>query len=123
MFGNQKSKANMYADIDNYVSGADFERKWFESVIMILNRVKDGFYTPMDAQKKLIEVCDGLQWVQENINEKLNSQHRTLLKNIYSVNIQIINGAIQTKNMEYLDIVISTLKTITEPYYKSSEVA
>jgi hypothetical protein len=122
MFDSQKNKAGVYATVDNIaLSGADFEKKWFESAIMILNRVKSGFYPTMEAQTMLIKVCDGLQWIQENLNEKLVSQHRTLLKNIYSVNIQILNGAIQTKNMELLDIVISTLETITQPYYRNQK--
>ena len=64
-----------------------------------------------------------MQWVQANLNERLSSQHRTLLKQIYSVNIQIINSAIETKNMGYLDIVISSLKTTMEPYYRRKDVA
>ena len=122
MFSNHKNKASIYAEVDNTaVTGADFEKKRFESAIMVLKRVKAGFYPMMEAQTMLIKVCDGLQWIQENLNEKLVSQHRTLLKNIYSVNIQILNGAIQTKNMELLDIVISTLETITEPYYRNTK--
>ncbi len=118
MFTPQK-KLNTYVDIHNTVEGPDFERRWFESVIMVLNQIKGGMYNPIITHKKLIEVRDGLQWVQENMNDRLNSQHRTMLKAIYSVNIQIITGAIESKNMDYLDIVISSLKTVMEPYYKN----
>jgi hypothetical protein len=121
MFGAKQNGISMYNTVDSSVSGAQFEQKWFESVIMVLTRIKENYYIPVEAHRRLIEVCEGLQWVQENLNEKLNSQHRTLLKSLYSVNIQIINGAIETKNMEYLDIVISTLKTITQPYYRNGD--
>ena len=113
---NIKKALNAYTEIDNNLSGAAFEQRWFESVIMVLMRVQNGYYNPVEAHKKLIEVCDGLGWIQENLNEKLSSQHRTLLKSIYSTSIQIINGAIATKNFQYLDIVISSLRTVIEPY-------
>jgi hypothetical protein len=114
---NKKALA-AYTQIDDNVSPAEFERRWYESVIMVLQRIQNNYYNPVDAHIKLIEVCDGLGWIQENLNERLNSQHRTLLKQIYSTSINIINGAIATKNMQYLDIVISSLKTVMEPYNK-----
>jgi hypothetical protein len=111
-------KLNAYINVQNNVGGADFEKQWFESAIMVLNQIQAGMHNPVATHAKLIEVRDGLQWIQENLNERLNSQHRTMLKSIYSVNIQVINGVIETKNTDYLSIVISTLKTIMEPYYK-----
>jgi hypothetical protein len=117
---NSKKALNAYIEIDNNLTGADFEKKWFESVIMVLNRIQSGsFYNQVETHVKLIEICDGLQWIQENLNEKLNSQHRTLLKQIYSLSIQIINGAIATNNMTYLSIVTASLKTVLEPYCKT----
>jgi len=118
---NNKFNIAAYQEVSDNVEGADFEKKWFESVIMVLVRIKSGHYNPIEAHTRLIKVCEGLQWVQENLNEKLSSQHRTLLKSIYSTNIQIINGAIDTKNFDYLDIVIASLKTVTEPYYRRSQ--
>jgi len=118
MFG-AKNKLNAYVDVQNTVTGADFERRWFESVIMVLNQIQAGMYDPVKTHIKLIEVRDGLQWVQSNLNERLNSQHRTMLKNIYSTNIQIINCAIEARNMSYLDIVIASIKTIVEPYSRT----
>ena len=85
---------------------------------MILQRIQAMYYTPVEAHIKLIERGDGLGWIQENLNEKLSSQHRTMLKSIYSNNIIIINGAIATKDMAYLDIVIASLRVVMEPYYR-----
>ena len=120
MFGSQNA-LKTYVSIDNNMHGASFEQRWFESVVMILKRIQKGEFDAVATHIKLLEVCDGLQWVQENLNEKLNSQHRTMLKNIYSTNIQILNGAIQTKNMDFLSIVIASIETITAPYYKKSD--
>jgi hypothetical protein len=122
MFG-AKNSLNAYVDVQNTVTGADFERRWFESVIMVLNQIQAGMHDPVKTHIKLLEVRDGLQWVQSNLNERLNSQHRTMLKNIYSTNIQIINSAIEAKNISYLDIVITSIKTILEPYNKTMEMA
>ncbi|MEI7531547.1 MAG: hypothetical protein WCK52_06410 [Betaproteobacteria bacterium] len=118
-----KKGVNTYIEVDENLQGAAFEQRWFESVVMTLKRVQDGYFNVVEAHKKLIEICEGMQWVQANLNERLSSQHRTLLKQIYSVNIQIINSAIETKNMGYLDIVISSLKTTMEPYYRRKDVA
>ncbi len=121
---NKKNPFDAYIDVDsNNLSDADFEKKWYESVIMVLQRIQATYYNPVEAHIKLIEIGDGLGWIQENLNEKLNSQHRTLLKSIYSNNITIINGAIATKNMTYLDIVIASLRTVMEPYYKNAPIA
>jgi hypothetical protein len=117
MFTNRNA-LKTYTSIDDNLSGASFEKRWFESVIMILGRVKAGEFNSVESHKILLKVMEGLQWVQENLNEKLGSQHRTMLKNIYSLGIQIINGAIATGNMQYLEIVISSLKTVLEPYEK-----
>lgn len=111
-----------YVDIDNNISGADFEKKWFESVIALLRKIQAGEFDPVMTHKKLLEISEGLQWIQENLNEKLSSQHRTLLKSIYSTSIQIMNGAIQTRNTEYLGIVIACLETVVQPYYRKNDV-
>jgi hypothetical protein len=41
-----------------------------------------------------------------------------MLKTIYSTNIQILNGAIQSQNFEYLPLVISSMEVILAPYNK-----
>ncbi|MBU3575926.1 hypothetical protein [Polynucleobacter sp. UK-Mo-2m-Kol15] len=110
-----------YVDIDNNITGADFEKKWFESVIALLRKIQAGEFDAVMTHKKLLEISEGLQWIQENLNEKLSSQHRTLLKSIYSTSIQIMNGAIQTRNTEYLGIVIACLETVVQPYYRKSD--
>jgi endonuclease/exonuclease/phosphatase (EEP) superfamily protein YafD len=110
-----------YIDIDNNISGADFEKKWFESVIALLRKIQAGEFDAVMTHKKLLEISEGLQWIQENLNEKLSSQHRTLLKSIYSTSIQIMNGAIQTRNTEYLGIVIACLETVVQPYYRKAD--
>jgi hypothetical protein len=118
---NKRNPLAAYNDANENVSGPDFEKKWYESVVMILQLIQKNHFSAVDAHIKLIEVCDGLGWIQENLNEQLNSQHRTLLKGIFSNSIQIINGAIQTNNMEYLDIVIASLKTMMGPYNVKTE--
>ena len=110
-----------YVDIDNNITGADFEKKWFESVIALLRKIQAGEFDAVMTHKKLLEISEGLQWIQENLNEKLSSQHRTLLKSIYSTSIQIMNGAIQTRNTEYLGIVIACLETVVQPYYRKPD--
>jgi len=110
-----------YTTVQNHVQGAEFEKRWFESVIMVLNRIQAGQYDPVTTHVRLIEVREGLQWVQENLNERLNSQHRTLLKSIYSTNIRIINGVIETLNTDMLTIVIASIKTILKPYERKTE--
>ncbi len=110
-----------YVDIDNNITGADFEKKWFESVIALLRKIQAGEFDAVMTHKKLLEISEGLQWIQENLNEKLSSQHRTLLKSIYSTSIQIMNGAIQTRNTEYLGIVIACLETVVQPYYRKAD--
>lgn len=110
-----------YIDIDNNITGADFEKKWFESVITLLRKIQAGEFDAVMTHKKLLEISEGLQWIQENLNEKLSSQHRTLLKSIYSTSIQIMNGAIQTRNTEYLGIVIACLETVVQPYYRKAD--
>ncbi|MBU3580224.1 hypothetical protein ICN17_09455 [Polynucleobacter sp. 73C-SIWE] len=110
-----------YIDIDNNITGADFEKKWFESVITLLRKIQTGEFDAVMTHKRLLEISEGLQWIQENLNEKLSSQHRTLLKSIYSTCIQIMNGAIQTRNTEYLGIVIACLETVVQPYYRKSD--
>jgi hypothetical protein len=120
MFGQAKA-IKAYVAVDDNLEGASFEHRWFESVIMMLNRIKDGYYDAVNTHKYLIEINQGLQWVQENLNERLTSQHRTLLKSMYSMNIQIINGAIETKNTEYLPVVISSLQTIMRPYERRQQ--
>ena len=110
-----------YIDIDNNITGADFEKKWFESVIALLRKIQAGEFDAVMTHKKLLEISEGLQWIQENLNEKLSSQHRTLLKSIYSTSIQIMNGAIQTRNTKYLGIVIACLETVVQPYYRKPD--
>ena len=118
MFGNN-NPIKSYIDIDNKVSGAAFEKRWFESVIMVLKFIQNNQYTPVTAHKKLIEVSDGLKLVKANLNDKLEAQHMAMLTNIYRLCIQVINTAIQTKNMSYLAIVVTSLQVVIEPYYKT----
>ena len=99
------------------LSGAEFEKAWFESVVMVLNRVKSGnIYSQVEATIKLVEVAEGLGWISTNLNEAISSQHRQMLKTIYSTCIQILNMTIETKNFEYLDIVISSMSAIDQKY-------
>jgi hypothetical protein len=115
-----KNSLKAYANVQNTVQGADFEKRWFESVLMVLNQIKAGLLDPVITHVRLIEIRDGLQWIQENLNERLNSQHRTMLKAIYSANIQVINSIIETKNIEFIEIVIASLKAIIAPYDRKS---
>ena len=115
-----KNSLKAYANVQNTVQGADFEKRWFESVLMVLNQIKAGLLDPVMTHVRLIEIRDGLQWIQENLNERLNSQHRTMLKAIYSANIQVINSIIETKNIEFIEIVIASLKAIIAPYDRKS---
>ena len=116
---NSRNPIDTYVAIDNSQQGASFEKQWFESVLMLVNRVMNNEFNPVETHKKLLEVCEGLQWVQENLNEKLNSQHRTLLKNIYGTNIQILNSAMKTGNLEYLPLVAKSIQIILEPYQRN----
>lgn len=116
-----KNSLKAYSNVQNTVQGADFEKRWFESVLMVLNQIKSGLLDPVVTHVRLIEIRDGLQWIQENLNERLNSQHRTMLKSIYSANIQVINSVIETKNLEFIDIVIASLKAIMAPYERKAE--
>jgi hypothetical protein len=119
-----KKGLNAYSTVQNSVQGgADFEKRWFESVVMVLNQVQNDLLDPVLTHVRLIEVRDGLQWIQENLNERLPSQQRTMLKSIYSLNIQIINGALETKNTEYLPMVVSSIKTVLQPYERRTAVA
>jgi hypothetical protein len=123
MFSAKKS-LSAYSTVQNSVQGgADFEKRWFESVVMVLNQVQNNLLDPVLTHVRLIEVRDGLQWIQENLNERLPSQQRTMLKSIYSLNIQIINGALETKNTEYLPMVVSSIKTVLQPYERRVDVA
>jgi hypothetical protein len=115
-----KNSLKAYANVQNTVQGADFEKRWFESVLMVLNQIKAGLLDPVMTHVRLIEIRDGLQWIQENLNERLNSQHRTMLKAIYSANIQVINSIIETKNIEFIEIVMASLKAIIAPYDRKS---
>jgi hypothetical protein len=117
---NTRSAINTYVAVDDTQNGASFEKRWFESVLTLINRVMNNEFNPVEAHKKLLEVCEGLQWVQENLNEKLNSQHRTLLKNIYGTNIQILNSAMKTGDFEYLPLVAQSIQIILEPYDRST---
>jgi hypothetical protein len=64
MFATKKS-VNAYSSVQNTVQGgADFEKRWFESVVMVLNQVHDGLLAPVLTHVRLIELRDGLQWVQ-----------------------------------------------------------
>jgi hypothetical protein len=122
MFSTKKSM-NAYSTVQNSVQGgADFEKRWFESVVMVLNQVQNNLLDPVLTHVRLIEVRDGLQWIQENLNERLPSQQRTMLKSIYSLNIQIINGALETKNTEYLPMVVASIKTVLQPYERRTVV-
>jgi hypothetical protein len=119
-----KKGLNAYSTVQNSVQGgADFEKRWFESVVMVLNQVQNGLLDPVLTHVRLIEVRDGLQWIQENLNERLPSQQRTMLKSIYSLNIQIINGALETNNTEYLQMVVSSIKTVLQSYERRTDVA
>jgi len=115
----KKNPLSIYQEMDNDVApGAAFEKRWYESVIRSLNNIMNNQLTPLESHKRLIEICDGLEWIQNNLNENLSTQHRELLQKVFDICIQIINGAIKADKMEYLDIVISSLNTVAEPYKK-----
>lgn len=118
---NFKTAIKTYASIDDNLTGAHFEQRWFESVVMTLNAIKDEKYDAHESHQKMIEITTSLQWIQENLNEKLEAKHRTLLKSIYSTNIQILLDCIQTRNYEYLDIVITSLEACMAPYYRNTD--
>ena len=97
----KKNPFDAYINMDSLnLSDASFEKKWYESVIMILQRIQAGYYDAVETHLKLIEISDGFGWVQENLNVNLSSQHSTLLKNIYRNKITIINQ-IYTQHMDY----------------------
>jgi predicted P-loop ATPase/GTPase len=116
---NVKTAIKTYTSIDQNLKGAYFEQRWFESVVMILQCIQDKRYSAEESHHKLMEITSSLQWIQENLNEKLDRNHRGLLKSIYSTNIQILNQAIQTMDYEYLNIVIESLKVCMAPYYRN----
>ena len=120
---NFKTAIKAYASMDDNLTGAHFEQRWFESVVMVLRSIKGGQYDAMQCHQKLIEITTSLQWIQENLNEKLEAKHRTLLKSIYSTNIQILTEAIQARNYEYIDVVITSLEVCMAPYYRNTEQA
>lgn len=64
----------------------------------------------------MIEICDGLHWIKHNLNMKLNLAHRKMLEQIFDICIKIIQATITFKNLEYLDIVIDSLRVVSEPY-------
>lgn len=115
---NTKAAIRTYATIDSQLTGAHFEQRWFESVVLVLRAIRRDHYSHEEAQKNLLEITNCLQWIQENLNEKLESKHRTLLKSIYSTNIQILTACVQTRHYEYLDIVITALESCMAPYYR-----
>ena len=116
MFAAKKS-LSAYSSVQNTVQvGADFEKRWFESVVMVLNQMREGRLDPVLTHVRLIEIRDGLQWIEENLNERLNEKHLAALKSIYRDNIRMLNGAIETKNLEYIPAVISSIKAILRPY-------
>ena len=120
---NFKTAIKTYASIDDDLTGAHFERRWFESVVMVLKSIQGGQYDAMQCHQKLSEITTSLQWIQENLNEKLDAKHRTLLKSIYSTNIQILAEAIHARNYEYLGVVITSLEACMAPYYRNTDQA
>ena len=49
---------------------------------------------------------------------KIEPQHGALLKAIYSTSIQVMNGAIQTRDTKYLSIVVPYLEKVVQRYNK-----
>ena len=118
MFG-YKNPIKSYREMDNRATGAAFEVRWLESVIMVLKFIQNDQYTPVAATKKLVEVTVGLDHVQNNLNVQLGLKHMVLLKHVYIMSIDMINKAIQTNNMSLLSSVIESLQIIIAPYKKT----
>ena len=109
----------VYDDIANFnLQGADFEKRWMESVVTVLLKIQTLRIQPARARELLLEICWGFDWISVNLNPQLSAEHRRLLSKIYGLNIQIIHGYLENNNVEYLDIVIKSLHVIMEPYGK-----
>jgi len=114
-----KDRISVYMDIEDDVpAGASFEQRWYESVIVILTKIMNKRITPDRSNTLLLEICDGLCWVKHNLNQKLNIEHRNMLVLIFDICIKIIQGSIALKNVEYLEIVITSLRVVSDPYQK-----
>lgn len=112
-----KNKMSIYLDIEHNVqAGAQFEQRWYESVIMILTRVRNQNVDPAKSRILLFEICDGLTWIKSNLNPKLHTEHKNILIKIFDICILIAKYSITSGNLEYLDIVITSLKVVAEPY-------
>ena len=48
---NSKNAINAYVSVDNNLTGASFEKRWFESVISMVKRIMAGEFDPVTNQK------------------------------------------------------------------------
>jgi hypothetical protein len=115
---NRQVAVQVYESNDTPVSGTAFEHRWFESVVKLLQDVQDQKYDEAISIAKLVDVRSSLQWIQENLNEKLEATHRMTLKSLYSKNIQMITFVVHTKDYAKLTIVLDSLKSSMAPYYQ-----
>ena len=112
-----KNKINAYLEMDESLPlGASFEAKWYERVIMVLTMIRNQRIDSIKSNKLLLDICNDLSWIRNNLNPQLNAEHRGLLEQIFDISIVIIREYIIDKNLEHLDIVISSLKGVAEPY-------
>jgi hypothetical protein len=111
----------MRKNIDQYVANdndksnaAAYDRKWIRNVEIILSGINKDNYDAVKTTKYLIEIRDMFSLIAVNINDRIASEERVLLKNIFSTSIQIINSALITKEYSKLAIVQATLNTMLD---------
>lgn len=120
MYNKSALKAYMAIDSNN-LSSLDFERKWYESVIMIINRIQMDYYNLVETHIKLLEIISGLEWIRDNLQEHNNKNHLLVMKNLLNTIINIISNVTTDKDTSQLTGVLVSLRIILEPYSKASE--
>lgn len=115
MKGTSSSKRviNAYIDVENELHDPVlFQKKWFQSVSVVLKGVSEGTFNKTQSVKHLIKVRDSFNIISQNVNDDLPSEERVLLRNIFSTTIQVLNSAIKTKEFSKVGIVKSTVDTL-----------
>lgn len=111
------NKMAMYLNIEEDVpAGASFEQKWYDRIIMVLGMIRCERLDPVTSHKLLLKIGDDMCWVKNNINPKLDVIHRDLIVLLFDSSIELIEGCIVDKDLNYLDIVIDSMKCIALPY-------
>ena len=112
-------KMNAYLNIEEAVSsGCNFEKLWYERSIMVITMIRDGKLNQDQANKLLLEIRGNLNWIKLNLNVELGTEHRSTLEKIFDSSTELILGYIEDLDSGYLDIVIESLKVISQPYYR-----